>query len=626
MTSQLPLTKRKRRAYSAIPWQAPTSNVEWVYRPLLSVVLPVYNQADYLRSSVTSVLEGQKFPLELIIVNDGSTEKKVSTILKEFKKYSRVKIINQENQGLARALNRGFSEARGGFLTWTSADNCYLPGTLDKMSDYLLANPSVGLVYGNVNIIDETGELLSKSNYRVTNQNTPGSAHLVLPNSGNTLSLFNDNFINACFMYRHVVKDTVGDYNPKHPGFEDYDYWLRANLQFDIAHIDTEEALYEYRLHKSSLTSALSTNELALSTAPLLTATQHKQQLIESGVIVSLQSRSDNIEVTNIIKQSLSANRIIFKAKDLSQKDELLFDIELIGAASYEEGQTIKKKVPTAKIVGVRPTESPKETILSHSSHIRFTNSCYPLYLKKREGDSTRSRLVLPPLSIPEILLRARDNSYFACTPENGTELCALIFSPDSILSPSIFSSKEDKSAYKDYRWAIKNIKKIITTLSDITFILYCENDSQRNSADAINSSLKDNNSRLRIIDATKEDKTTSLMYALSSVEAVISIKKQTLNIDSILETRIEAALAGSAGIGCIALTNNLPSKKEPFAHEVLSSFTPMPNLGIATDLNKLEESLLSATHGIQPNSTHQWLKENSFSSLGDNIIKLLIS
>ena len=86
------------------------------------MVLPVYNQAYLIGGSIESVLQ-QTYPnLELIIVNDGSTDE-IEKVLGPYRDHPKVKILDQENQKLPRALSNGFRLARGEFFTWTSADN-----------------------------------------------------------------------------------------------------------------------------------------------------------------------------------------------------------------------------------------------------------------------------------------------------------------------------------------------------------------------------------------------------------------------------------------------------------------------------------------------------------------------
>jgi glycosyltransferase involved in cell wall biosynthesis len=101
--------------------------------------------------------------------------------LKDLIDDTRCFFYKQENKGLSAALNRGFSLARGNFLTWTSADNRYLPNALTKMADFLLCNPCIGLVYANVELINEKGKPEKNSLYRAHDKPVHNSNKLFLP-------------------------------------------------------------------------------------------------------------------------------------------------------------------------------------------------------------------------------------------------------------------------------------------------------------------------------------------------------------------------------------------------------------------------------------------------------------
>jgi glycosyltransferase involved in cell wall biosynthesis len=221
-------------------------------QPKVSVVLPVYNQSYLVEEAIKSVLN-QTYPnLELIIVNDGSTDR-VNDILPRYGFHDKVKILNQENQGLPRALSNGFRYASGTLFTWTSADNLMLPNQVETLVDFLLRNPHVDMVYSNVEIIGEDASPLLNSHYRRHNQYPPGSNQIYLPYEVETLGSIEDNFINASFLYRANVGKAIGEYDPCLLGTEDYDYWLRVNSLFTIRHLDSNEILYRYRVHADSL-------------------------------------------------------------------------------------------------------------------------------------------------------------------------------------------------------------------------------------------------------------------------------------------------------------------------------------------------------------------------------------
>jgi glycosyltransferase involved in cell wall biosynthesis len=205
--------------------------------PLVSIVLPTYNGARYITEAIRSCLDQTYSHWELIVVDDASTDETSELVADLTARDSRVQLIRHtENKKLPAALNTGFAQARGQYLTWTSDDNLYRPHALDAMVDYLTRHPEVGIVYTDYSIIDEMGTVLRQ--VRVTNPNR----------------LTDKACVGVCFMYRRAVYDTIGGYDEALFLVEDYDYWLRASTRFRLQPLHRD--LYLYRRHGSSLTDS----------------------------------------------------------------------------------------------------------------------------------------------------------------------------------------------------------------------------------------------------------------------------------------------------------------------------------------------------------------------------------
>lgn len=203
--------------------------------PRVSVILPTYNQAQYLPQALDSVLNQTWRDLELIIVNDGSTDE-TPRILDEYERRYGIRVVHQENQKLPRALNTGFRLARGQYLTWTSSDNIMLPHMLKVLVEVLDRHPQVGLVYADWEIIDEHGTVVG----------------VVRTFDFDRFLLMRVNYINACFLYRRACQEKVGLYDPEYIHVEDWEYWFRISRHFPMLHVP--QVLYQYRVHSSSLT------------------------------------------------------------------------------------------------------------------------------------------------------------------------------------------------------------------------------------------------------------------------------------------------------------------------------------------------------------------------------------
>jgi glycosyltransferase involved in cell wall biosynthesis len=226
-----------------------------VRRGLVSVVLPVYNGEDYVRESLDSVLAQTWREFELIVVDDGSNDGTPAILAEYAARDPRIRIVRQANQRLPRALSNGFREARGEFLTWTSADNRMKPECLARMVDCLERHPDWDMIWANVDIIGENGQPLRGSSWYLHYQDPPGSEHVRLPGEPLELNVWPNNYVGAAFLYRARVRVLLGDYSPRRFGLEDYDYWMRVNELLTLRHADFAEPIYDYRFHDTSLTS-----------------------------------------------------------------------------------------------------------------------------------------------------------------------------------------------------------------------------------------------------------------------------------------------------------------------------------------------------------------------------------
>lgn len=230
-------------------------------QPLISIVLPTYNGSRYLREAIESCLTQTYQNWELILVDDCSTDATPDIIAEYTSRDKRIRAIRHEvNKKLPAALNTGHAAARGDYLTWTSDDNRWLPSAIEEMTRFLEEHPTVGLVYADSVLIDETGQYM---------RDFPA-----LPAS----QLAYVDALGACFLYRRGVYETLGDYDTDLFLAEDYEYWLRAYRQFELAPF--HKTLYEYRWHDQSLTK--SANRIAIRTSAERALRRHLPHLRHS--------------------------------------------------------------------------------------------------------------------------------------------------------------------------------------------------------------------------------------------------------------------------------------------------------------------------------------------------------
>ncbi len=209
-------------------------------QPTVSVVLPTRNGSRFLDQAIRSCLSQTLRAIELIAVDDGSTDATAAILDRAAQEDPRLQIVRHPaSRGLPASLNAGFARARGPYLTWTSDDNWYRPAALERMVAFLEAQPGCDLVYADHTVRDERGEEGSREEMRRCEP--PDRITEV-------------NVVQACFLFRRALLESVGRWDESLACAEDYDYWLRAQAAgFRLAPL--HEDLYVYRLHGASLTA-----------------------------------------------------------------------------------------------------------------------------------------------------------------------------------------------------------------------------------------------------------------------------------------------------------------------------------------------------------------------------------
>ena len=206
---------------------------------LVSIVLPIYNGEKYMRESIDSVLAQTYQNWELLIIDDGSTDRTAEIATDYAARDPRIFYQkNPHNIRLPKTLNRGFSLARGAYLTWTSDDNFYYPNALERMVNALDAQKK-DFVFASCDVIDGNGNVVE----------------CIMVDESAKKRIVGSNPVGACFLYSRRAYQTVGEYDPDFALVEDFDYWQRICMKFDPVCIS--EKLYAYRWHDGALTSTM---------------------------------------------------------------------------------------------------------------------------------------------------------------------------------------------------------------------------------------------------------------------------------------------------------------------------------------------------------------------------------
>ena len=221
-------------------------------KKLVSIIVPAYNVAQYIRQSLSSILLQTYRELEIIIVNDGSTDNTGEILTEYEKKDPRIIVITQQNKGLAAARNTGLKQAKGEYLCIFDSDDIMLPDKISQQHEFLELHSEHGVCYSgsyhfmddNKNIYHHPVGVLSGSQYE---------------------SLLHGNIINPnTVFFRHSVFEKYGGFDETLRSAEDWDYWL--TLTYNGVRFGYQPLkLTLYRVRNNSL----SANSIMMSQTPI---------------------------------------------------------------------------------------------------------------------------------------------------------------------------------------------------------------------------------------------------------------------------------------------------------------------------------------------------------------------
>lgn len=207
--------------------------------PDITVLMPAYNAAPYIRQAIRSVLNQTFENFELLIVNDGSTDR-TESVIRSFKD-NRIVLINRENGGVAAALNTGLKAARGKYIARFDADDICYPDRLTQQYYFMQANPQYHIVGSAVDYVDQSGDLIfTHTPFNLSRKRSEAALLKTCP------------FIHSSVMY---LRDSIlefGGYNEHAHTFEDHLLWLQVLNKY--AGYNLSQSLIRVRLTPGSVT------------------------------------------------------------------------------------------------------------------------------------------------------------------------------------------------------------------------------------------------------------------------------------------------------------------------------------------------------------------------------------
>jgi glycosyltransferase involved in cell wall biosynthesis len=251
--------------------------------PLVSVVMPVYNTAPYLSEAIESILGQTYAPLEVVIVDDGSADESVEIIRSYQERDSRIRFVQNQHGGIARARNTGIRTASGELIANMDSDDVSLPERIVTQVRYLQANPDVVALGSQTIWVDPDGDPLFRTRHAESHEDIERE---LLWARGFAI-------VHSGAMFRRWAIENVGGYSEDLPMGVDLDLYLKLAEVGRLANLP--DYLFVMRRHPSSTTMIVDTRRAAeLKTAILRRACQ-RREVDPSTVAVRPMKYSANV-------------------------------------------------------------------------------------------------------------------------------------------------------------------------------------------------------------------------------------------------------------------------------------------------------------------------------------------
>lgn len=304
--------------------------------PLISVLLPIYNAELYLKESIDSILNQTYTNFELLLLNDGSTDKSEEICLSYTDK--RIKYLKHNNIGLAATLNKGISLSLGKYIARQDNDDISLPTRFEKQILFLENNPDVYLLGTCAKIFSN-----KEPNYGYHN-------HPTLPAILKFDLLFDNPFVHSSVMFLKTKVLEIGCYQLSRDYYEDHNLWSRFSFVGKVANLP--EQLINYRHHDKGLSKINN----YYSAKPLYNQTLHNIQTLLNN------NNHETIELSKLYHHQYTKN------------DK--FNFPLILSTLNKINETLINEFPNSK----------NELNKRHKLYKKVFQSRYNMMLRKKEN------------------------------------------------------------------------------------------------------------------------------------------------------------------------------------------------------------------------------------------------
>lgn len=243
--------------------------------PIVSLITAIYNREAYIAQAIESVLAQSEPNFELILIDDGSTDRSVEIAQRYAQSDTRIRLIKAKHQGQGFALSTAYSFASGQYLAQLDSDDWLAPDALAKTVAVLETMPEAVMVYSNYYDVNAAGSVLQLGH----------RCHISYSKERLLLDLMVFHFR----LFRREAFEQVGGIDPQYECAPDYDLNLKLSEIGEVVHL--EEALYFYRNHANSISTAKQLEQIRYSHRAIASALQRRHLTEHISVEVQLRPK-----------------------------------------------------------------------------------------------------------------------------------------------------------------------------------------------------------------------------------------------------------------------------------------------------------------------------------------------
>lgn len=393
--------------------------------PLITVYITNYNYGKYIRNAIESVLNQSFNDLELLIIDDGSTDNS-KEIIETYSGHENITIIYQKNHGLNITNNVALKASKGKYIVRLDADDFFEVNALEEMKNILEKDNDLGLVFPDYYIVDSNGNVLSE---------------IKRHDFDKEVKIFDQPAHGACTMIRTNFLKELGGYDESYTCQDGYELWVKFINKFKVTNIN--KTLFSYRRHNNNLTN--NENKILTTRSKIKDAFVRKHDILlpKTAAVIPLrpnydipfESFGELTYLSHKINELLSANSIV-KVIVTSSDEKIREFIEL----NYKDEVVFIHRPEKLERINVSLFETlmflSKQNVCKNIDALLFCSVAYPFVNSKTIDDAVNTLSIFKANSL--VSVRPEHNKFYRHTGDGMK----------AILEQDSFTKLERESIY----------------------------------------------------------------------------------------------------------------------------------------------------------------------------------